>query len=73
MDRNPINELPDENPPDSSGLPADERPPAADSTELGESPLTHLDSVLTDGSCGRPPGGPLLVCSDPAATAAPQR
>ncbi len=72
MDRNPINELPDENPPDSSGLPADERPPAADSTELGDAPSPSLDSVLTDGSCGRPPGG-LLVSSDPAATAAPQR
>ena len=59
-------------PPDSSGLPADERPPAADSTELGETPSpTSTPFSPTDPAAGRPAG--LLVCSDPAATAAPQR
>ena len=56
--------------PDSSGLPADERPPAADSTELGETPSpTSTPFSPTDPAAGRPAGP--LVCSDPAATAAP--
>ncbi|NDH88606.1 MAG: hypothetical protein EBY61_08330, partial [Actinobacteria bacterium] len=57
MDRNPINELPDEDPPDSSGLPADERPPAADSTELGDAPSPSSTPFSpTDPAAGRPAG-----------------